>query len=215
VGGTPLVGRAVTCAREAELIDRVILSTDDPEIAAVGEEYGAEVPFLRPTELADDTAPMAGVVSHLIENLEEPRSEQVICVLLPTVPLRSPADVDAAVRRFMHSDATSLVTVNEYATPVQWACELEDTDRLRPACDEGPLWQDDEVRSQDLQGLVHPNGMVFASRIDGWVENESFYTDDTIAHMTPTVRSLDVDEPWQLDMVRAIHAHGLHKSKNG
>jgi CMP-N-acetylneuraminic acid synthetase len=131
-------------------------------------------------------------------------------VLLPTVPLRSPADVDAALRRFWQSDATSLVTVSEYATPVQWACEITDSGRLKPAQSSSPLWQQEEVRSQDLREMVHPNGMVFATAIADWVENQTFYTEDTLAHTTPYIRSLDVDEEWQLEMVRACYADGVH-----
>ena len=149
---------------------------------------------------------MAGVVSHLIEHIDEARPDHVICVLLPTTPLRSPADVDAALIRFWQSDATSLVTVSEYATPVQWACEITDSGRLKPAQSSSPLWRQEEVRSQDLQEMVHPNGMVFATAIADWVKNQTFYTEDTLACTTPYIRSLDVDEKWQLKMVRALYA---------
>ena len=146
-GGTPLVGRAIACAQEAECVDRVILSTDDPTIAAVGERYGGEVPFLRPAELADDTAPMAGVVTHALDALAV-EDAVVIVILQPTVPFRTGTDVDAAVQKLDEQDATAVVSVTRYETPPQWACAVDADGRLVPAGNASPLWSDQQVRSQ-------------------------------------------------------------------
>ena len=203
VGGTPLVGRAVTCAREAELIDRVILSTDDPEIAAVGEEYGAEVPFLRPAELADDTAPMAGVVSHLLDELDV-TAAGVIVILQPTVPFRTPGDVDAAVGKLRDGEVTSVVGVTRYETPPQWACAVDADGRLVPVGDANMLWGEPPVRSQDLQPRVHPNGAIFAMRVGAWRRHRTFYTDDTVGYEMPLRRSVDIDTPDDLAYARYL-----------
>ena len=203
VGGTPLVGRAVTCAREAELIDRVILSTDDPAIAAVGEEYGAEVPFLRPAELADDTAPMAGVVSHLLDEIDV-AAAAVIVVLQPTVPFRTPGDVDAAVGKLRGGDVTSVVGVTRYETPPQRACAVDADGQLVPAGDANALWNQPPVRSQDLQPRVHPNGAIFAMRVGAWRRHRTFYTDDTVGCEMPLRRSVDIDTPEDLAYARYL-----------
>jgi len=203
VGGTPLVGRAITCAQEAECVDRVILSTDDPAIASVGERYGAEVPFLRPAELADDTAPMAGVVTHALDALAV-EDELVIVILQPTVPFRTGADVDAAVQRLDVKDATSVVSVTRYETPPQWACTVDTDGWLVPTVDTSPLWSDQQVRSQDLQPLVHPNGAIFAIYSSAWREHQSFYTGETVGYEMPISRSVDIDTPEDLAYARYL-----------
>jgi CMP-N-acetylneuraminic acid synthetase len=169
----------------------------------VGERYAAEVPFLRPAELADDTAPMAGVVTHALDALAV-EDAVVFVILQPTVPFRTGTDVDAAVQKLDGQDATAVVSVTRYETPPQWACAVDADGRLVPAGNASPLWSDQQVRSQDLQPLVHPNGAIFAMRVGAWREHRSFYTGGTVGYEMPRWRSVDIDTPEDLAYARYL-----------
>ncbi|WP_047232109.1 MULTISPECIES: cytidylyltransferase domain-containing protein [Cellulosimicrobium] len=99
LAGVPLIGHTVRCARELRSVARAIVTTDDPGIAGVAKEYGADVPFLRPDELARDDTPMAPVIRHALEAVEAEEGEPYDAVLLldPTSPGRDPAKIEQAV----------------------------------------------------------------------------------------------------------------------
>jgi len=205
VAGKPLVVHAVEDVRSAGLVDRGIVSTDDQEIAAVASDAGGDVPFTRPSEHATDTASASAVVSHALDwFLERDDEFDVVCLVQPTSPLRTPADVDGSLERLATTGADSVVSVSEYVTPPQWAVESRRGGYLSEFFDFGALWSDRTARSQDLASLRHPNGAVFAATTEAWREHESFYTPRTVGYEMPPERSFDVDEPWELDLVRAL-----------
>ena len=115
LAGTPLVARAVACARACPELDRVVVSTDDEEIARVAREHGAEVPFLRPAELARDASSKWDVFRHLVEALERLHGERVdvLVDLDAGVPLRAPEDVSGCVRALLAGGADVVVTAYE------------------------------------------------------------------------------------------------------
>ena len=114
LAGKPLLAYAIETALASTLIDRVIVSTDDREIAEVARQYGADVPFMRPQELAADDSPEWLAWQHAIRTLQmaegEPQMEVFVCVP-PTSPLRAVEDVDACIRMLLESDADLVVTV--------------------------------------------------------------------------------------------------------
>ena len=114
LGGKPLVQYAIETGLNCHSIDRVIVSTDDEEIAAISQKAGADVPFLRPAHLATDTAPTIGVLIHVLDFLDQAGDiYEGICLLQPTVPFRDSWDMDNALQQFSTSQADSLVTVRE------------------------------------------------------------------------------------------------------
>ena len=115
VAGKPLIVWSIEQAVDAKLVDRVVVSTDDEEIAEVARRAGAQVPFLRPAELATDTAPTEPVMLHALDWLEQHdgyRPEGVV-LLQPTCPVRRPGTVDGAIQRLIERTADSLVGVRE------------------------------------------------------------------------------------------------------
>ncbi|HJP60614.1 MAG TPA: acylneuraminate cytidylyltransferase family protein [Gemmatimonadaceae bacterium] len=112
LGNRPLIGLAIECARRATTLDKVVVSTDDEEMAAVARSFGAEVPFLRPSELAQDHTSKWDVFRHLVESYEQISGERVSTLVdLDTgVPLRSPGDIDGCVRLLEKSDGDVVVT---------------------------------------------------------------------------------------------------------
>src|ERR1700683_1235987 len=115
IAGKPLIAWSILQALESDRITRVVVSTDDDEIAAVAEEYGAEVPFLRPPEYADDRAPDIDVFRHALGFLAERESyrSEVVVHLRPTGPVRRVSDVDDAIDLLLgHPEADSVRSVS-------------------------------------------------------------------------------------------------------
>lgn len=115
LAGKPLIAYAMECAKAVPRIDKVIVSTDDEEIAVVAKQYGAEVPFMRPVELAQDKSPELLAWKHAVETMEKQLGRPVdVLVSVPTTsPLRAPQDVEACLRMLLDSDADIVITVTE------------------------------------------------------------------------------------------------------
>lgn len=205
VDGKPLVAHAVEDVVAAARVDRAVVSTDDEEIATVAREHGGEVPFIRPESIATDDAPVAAAVTHALDWLADVGDEfDVVSLVQPTSPLREPRDIDGALERLASSGADSVVSVSEYVTPPQWAVTTDERGYLSEYFDDGALWGDSPERSQELVPLTHPNGAVFAATTEAWRTHETFYTPSAVGYEMPPERSFDVDEPWELDLVRSI-----------
>lgn len=205
VAGKPLIVHAIEQANESETIDRAIISTEDDEIKQVAREYGGEVPFTRPTELATDDASSIEVVEHALEWIftEEDKPE-IVVLLQATAPLRSVGDIDGAIRRLQQNEAESVISICEYADPPHWAVTEDSDGFLSSYFEPDMLWRDDIPRSQDLRSLKHPNGAVFAADVDAFREQNTFYTDQTLGYEMPVERSVDIDEPFELEIVRKL-----------
>ncbi len=113
--GKPLIAHTIEKAKQSRYIDRLIVSTDDPKIADVARSYGAEVPFLRPAELAADSSRAIDAIKHALVTMEDldRKKYEYIVYLEPTSPNRSAEDIDDATDLFLHSDADSLASVVE------------------------------------------------------------------------------------------------------
>jgi len=113
--GKPLISHAIQTALNSKYINRVIVSTDDPEIAKIAKEYGAEVPFMRPYDLAGDTSPEWLSWQHAIKMVECEKNEKIdVFVSIPTTaPLRSVEDVDACISKFLATDSDIIITVKK------------------------------------------------------------------------------------------------------
>jgi len=204
LGGKPLLAHAVEHAHEADRIDEVVCSSDDPEMRAVAAEYGARIPFERPEELATDDATNDQVVAHALSWFEE-HDEQfdMVCLVPATAPFRTPDDIDAALDTLQQSDSGSVVGVSKYDAPPEWAMSLTEDDRLEPAFGDG-IWS--ETRTQEYRTLYYSNGAVFAAETATFREHGSFYTPSTAGYEMPRERSLDIDEPHDLELARALLA---------
>jgi CMP-N-acetylneuraminic acid synthetase len=205
VGGKPLIAHTIQDAEEADFVDKAIVSTDDDDIARVSRDYGAEVPFLRPSELATDTAGLAGVITHALDWADNQGNQyDFICALQATSPLRIPDDIDGLLTRLKESNADSCVTISEYITPPQWAVTPDEEGYLSEYFEHDSLWGDDPDRSQDTPEISHPNGAIFAATREAWRNHKSFYTPNTVGYRMPPSRSFDIDEPWELELIRSV-----------
>lgn len=200
LGGYPLVAFTVAAARRCKKLDRVIVSTDSPRIADVARHYGAEVPFLRPSELALDSSPGGDVILHALDWLSqnEDHVPEYLVQLLPTTPLRDPALIHAAID-LIRSDAkaTSLRSAHELPEPPQKMMGIEDGYfvGLFPH-DKRPDYHN--LPRQAFSPAYHPNGYVDIFRSEFVQQNKSLYGSRILAFITPFVIEIDSIEQFEL-----------------
>jgi len=203
--GKALIGWTIDTAFEANVLDAVVVSTDDPQIASVAKQFRAEVPFLRPPELASDTASSIDVVLHAIHMVEKSgRVFDIVVLLEPTSPLREPQDIHGALEKMLAADAGAVVSVcrAESTHPAFMFRQGEDF-RLSPFLERSPTG----LRRQEIEPLFFLDGTVYASRIDVLRTKRSFYHSDTVAYEVPKWKSLEIDDLDDFQMVEALAKH--------
>lgn len=192
LGGKPLIAWTIEAALDATFVTRVVVSTDDREIASVARQYGAEVPFLRPAELATDTARAVDAFIYTVDRLEKQdrlRSDS-ICVLQPTSPLRSSGDVDAAITLFHEQQADSVISVTESAHPIAWTRRVGPEGHLLELPE---LGRDPTDNRQAYAPTVQLNGAVVVFDYPFLKAGRTYYSERTFAYVMPANRSVDVD----------------------
>ena len=161
LGGKPLIAHSIEQARASKSVRRVIVSTDDEEIAGVARQWGAEVPFLRPAELAQDNTPDLPVYQHLLNRLNETEKEcpDVLVVLRPTCPIRPAGLIDRAVRKMEETGCDSVRSgYNVGHVHPYWMLKLEDGDRAVPFLVD--FSAETHYQRQMLPPLYRHNGIV-------------------------------------------------------
>lgn len=198
VAGKPLLAWTIDAARASRRLDRLVLSTDDEEIAALGRHCGADVPFLRPARLASDTATGHEVVVHAVQTLAA-QGEQFdyVVVLQPTSPLRSHRDIDDAITLLLDRRAGAVVSVCRTDHPPEWSNTLPDDLSMRDFFRPGVR----DTRSQDLPTSYRLNGAIYIYDCARLLRDEADDMDkDTFAYIMPRLRSIDVDEEIDLEI---------------
>jgi CMP-N,N'-diacetyllegionaminic acid synthase len=197
LGGRPLIAWTVRAALEAEYVDRVILSSDDDEIAQVAMEAGCEVPFRRPKYLASDTATTADVVLHALQQL--PGYEWLV-LLQPTSPLRTAQDIDAACLLCQVSNAPSCASVTQSSQSPYWMYRIDQGMQLQPLLGEDAQY----CRRQDLPPVFLLNGAVYVMRTDEFLRTRRFVGPGTVAYVMPECRAIDIDTASDLDSAQRL-----------
>lgn len=191
LAGKPLIAYTIENAKKSCYIDRIIVSTDSPEIKHVCLHYGAEVPFIRPSELANDDTPGIAPVLHALHLLEEEEdnSYDYVMQLQPTSPLRSEEDIDGAIQALDDSDSMSLISVTEVSQHPFWMQKI-DGGLLKNyiAYDKEKYY-----RRQDFPELYILNGAIYLSKTKHLKENKTFYSKNTLPYIMPKTRSVDID----------------------
>lgn len=205
VGGKPLIVHAIDTARRCASVGRIVVSTDDAEIADAASRAGADVPFLRPAALAADDTPDLPVLEHALGNLADDGYKPFAVVWLrPTSPLRTPEDVDAAVELLRRTDADSVRSVCLAEHHPYWMKVLEG-DKLHPLLPD----HEDTVysRRQLLPDVYRLNGAVEVIRCDRLASRSgSMYGTDVRGYVMPRERSVDVDDESDLKLLQWLAA---------
>jgi CMP-N,N'-diacetyllegionaminic acid synthase len=188
IAGKPLIVWTIEAALRSPSIHTVVVSTDDEEIAAVALQAGAQVPFMRPAELASDGASGMAPVMHALDMLPD---FDAVLLLQPTSPLRSTADIDACLALAAARAASAVVSVTEPDAHPYWTYRLDDELRMQPMVDAPAV-----TRRQDLPLAGALNGALYYAKTAWLRENDGFMGADTLAYMMPRERSVDIDTPF-------------------
>jgi len=210
LAGKPLIAYTIEAAKKSGYVDRLIVSTDDEEIATISKSYGVEVPFMRPAELATDEAPTLSVIQHAVKFLEIEGSKiDIVIILQPTSPLRGEMWIEEVVEKLLKTGADSVITVCKMKHHPLWSFTIKG-DRLFPFSKEGLT----TTKRQDLPEIYAANGAVYAIRRDVLFEQNSAFGRDTRAVVMPYEESVDVDDYFDLftaEMVLKYWKEWLHE----
>ena len=186
VGGKPLIAWTIEEAKKSKYIDRLILSSENDEIIAVARQWGCEVPFVRPSELARDDTPGIEPVLHAIEAI--PEKYDYVVLLQPTSPLRKAEDIDGCIERCIQSEAPACVSVTEPNHNPFWMFTIDSGGQLNPFMQERLI-----ARRQDLQKVYALNGAIYVAKREWLEKNRNFISRETLAYVMGRERSLDID----------------------
>jgi CMP-N-acetylneuraminic acid synthetase len=202
LGGRPLIAWTCAAARECRALDKVLVSTDDPEIAATAAEWGVDAPYPRPAELAADTTPILDVLQHVLQTLSaaEQYHPDAVVLLQPTSPLRTAQHIDAAVSLLRDTGADSVVTV--VRVPHQFnpvSVMRMEQGRLTPFLT-GPT----VTRRQDKPEVFARNGPAVLVTRRAVIESGRLYGDDVRGLEMRAEESVDIDEAQDLEIAARI-----------
>lgn len=195
--GKPLLAYTTEAAKASKLLDRVVLSSDDPEIISVGKALGIEVPFVRPPELAVDTTSSLEVVQHALQYLKEQgENYDAVCLLQPTTPFRPDGLIDEAIEKFEAGNYDALISVREVPAEFNphWIFENRDG-RLQLATGEKQIIP----RRQDLPKAFHRDGAIYITKTSVLLNQNSLYG-NRLGYIETTGNpfvNIDTQEDWE------------------
>jgi len=198
LGGKPLIQYSIDAALACTRIERVVVSTDSEAIASISKAAGAEVPFLRPAELASDQSPTIDTIIHALRFFQDGGTHfDAVCLLQPTCPFRSAEEIDEALQRFQNQEADSLVSVREvpHQYNPHWVFEAdEQSGFLKIATGEKQIIP----RRQALPKAYHRDGSIYITRASVLLEQNSLYGEKMSFWLqsNPVHVNIDTPEDW-------------------
>lgn len=196
LAGRPLIAWTIEEAKKSKYITKLILSSEDAEIIEVARNYGCEVPFVRPKDLAADDTPGVDPILHAIEQC--PGYDYVI-LLQPTSPLRTAEDIDGCIESMLEREADFGVSVTESEKSPCWMYTIE-SGKINPLIKQNNII----TRRQDLSKVYTLNGAVYVAKTMAFKKEKSFLSEKTVAYIMPAERSFDVDTELDLKLCEYI-----------
>lgn len=192
--GKPMIAYSIEAALQSGCFDKVIVSTDDIEIAEVARRYGAEVPFIRPAELSNDYTGTIPVVRHAVEWLiQQGVDPQLVCCLYATAPFVTPKYLQQGLQQIIEKDADYAFTVTSYAFPIQRAIKISPQLGIE-MFDSNNF----NTRSQDLEEAWHDAGQFYWGKAEAWLSEKIIFGPESTPVILPRHRVQDIDtfEDW-------------------
>jgi CMP-N,N'-diacetyllegionaminic acid synthase len=198
LGDFPLLAHTILSAEESGCFEKIIVSTEDASIAKIAENYGAEVPFLRPADLATHASNVVDAVVHMIDQLKKQNEYyDAVMLLQPTSPFRKPETIQAAVNIFLRSKGASVISVSPAKTHPYWCKSIDEEGNLHAFI----AGQDNPARYQDLPPAYELNGLIYLASVEELMKHKSFYGTRTQALLIQDPREIidiDTEEDWLL-----------------
>jgi N-acylneuraminate cytidylyltransferase len=202
--GKPMIAWSIEAAKDSNLFDHIIVSTDDDEIAEVARQWGAEVPFMRPVELSDDYAGTAPVITHATQwALDQRFDVTAVCCIYATAPFIRVADLKRGCSELESGSWQYVFTATDFAAPIFRSFEQTANGGIQMFFPEHVL-----TRSQDLPVALHDAGQFYWGRTSAWLQEMSVFDRHTRPLLIPRWRVQDIDtkEDWErAEMFAAVH----------
>jgi len=207
IGGKPMIAWTIEAARGSKYIDRLILSSDDQAIIDIAVECGCEAPFVRPAELASDSADSMSVIRHAIGVL--PEQFEYLVLLQPTSPMRRTEDIDGAIERCVNGDAPACVSVCEADKSPFWMLRMDGQGVIHPLFPAHQI----PYRRQDAPSVFALNGAVYVARTEHLRLGGTFLATGALGYPMPKERSLDIDTELDLAIVDFLLNRRSHEPR--
>ncbi|GGP44994.1 pseudaminic acid cytidylyltransferase [Shewanella saliphila] len=190
----PIIARSIEAAIESELFDHVIVSTDCQEIAEIARSYGAETPFVRPTELSSDVATTRVVVNHTINWVNDNLGEvDYACCLYATAPFVTAEAIRQSFAQLLDVGSDFCFTVTSFPSPIQRALFMDDSGQVEMFSPEHL-----QSRSQDLIAAYHDAGQFYWGKAEAFLRGDIMYSSHATPYIVPRyqVQDIDTEEDW-------------------
>jgi CMP-N,N'-diacetyllegionaminic acid synthase len=192
IGGKPLIYWTIHAAKESRIIDHVVLTTDELEIAEIAKEFDIDEVIIRPPEIAQDSSTTTAAVHHVLRNLKPKTDDyEYVTVLQPTSPLRTERHIDEAFRLLEKKGAAGLVSVAPLDHPIEWAGYLSEDGFLDSFIRDTKL----NLRSQECNQAYRVNGAIYIVHTERFLDEETlFLSNNMIAYIMKKEDSVDIDD---------------------
>lgn len=200
IGGLPLIAYKIIAAKRCDVASRIIVSTDDNEIAEVAKKFGAEVPFMRPSYLASDTASSMDVVEHAMKWVDEHDSNtyDYVCMLEPSSPFASYDDLDAAFKLIVESNADTLLGMKEVEVNRVFINTLDVNNGLSYFYEAIKNLQ--SIRRQDQKKEYTMNGCMYIAKWNYFKNKKIFHSVNSIPYIMSEEKSIEIDSLFNFDI---------------
>lgn len=196
----PLIAWSIEQAKASKYLDKILVSTDGKKIADIAVKYGADVPFLRPKQLATSTSSIIDVLIHALNFLGKNNSYDAVLLLQPTSPLRKSEDVNKAIELFFKKNADSVVSVCLNEHHPYWSTTLSNTQKIKKFLGKGNVHKN----RQSLEPFFRLNGVIYLAKIDFLKKKRSFFGNNTYAYIMPAERSQDIDTKLDFEIAQFL-----------
>lgn len=201
--GKPMIAWSIEAAKTSGLFDRIIVSTDDLEIAGVAKQCGAEVPFMRPEELSNDFVGTTEVIAHATQwALNQGRDVDAVCCIYATAPFIQVADLKRGWEALKSGDWAYAFTATDFAAPIFRSFKQTDEGGIEMFFPEHF-----STRSQDLPTALHDAGQFYWGRSSAWLENKCIFDQHSVPVIIPRWRVQDIDTPddwYRAELMREV-----------
>lgn len=189
-GGRPMIAWSLQAAQDSGCFDRILVSTDDEEIAEIARQHGGEVPFLRPAALSDDHTGTTAVVAHAVQWQQGQRPATEVCCLYATAPFVQAGDLRRGLRALLESGADYALSVTRFPFPIQRAVRITEDLRIE-------MFQPQYIhtRSQDLEEAWHDAGQFYWGQAQAWLAQKPIFNRHSVPVVLPRHRVQDIDTP--------------------
>lgn len=200
LGKLPLIAYKIIAAKKCQVDKRIIVSTEDCEIAKIAEQYGAEVPFMRPEELATDEASSMDVVLHAMEWVEKNDNQKYdyICLLEPSSPFATYSDLEKALHLIQESDADTLLGMKEVEVNTVFIHELDESGKLSYFYECISRLRGE--RRQDYKKQYTMNGCMYIAKWEYFKENRLFHSMNSVPYIMPDEKSIEIDSMYNFNI---------------